>query len=282
MNAIFLLLIILGISTQHISVKAYSTKAKGSYSFSMAKSLVALIVFIVIAGKNLTFSSESIIYSVAFAIAYSLEAIFTVLAIKTGPLSLTSLLGQYSLIIPTFYGLLMLNEKAGLSLIIGIVLLLISLFLINLEGKKEEKKITLKWVIYVALSFIGNGGCSTVQKVQQINCNGAYKSEFMIIALIITVITLFVCTLISEKDVMVDSLKKGFPYYSICGLANGAVNFFVLVLATRMPASVMFPIISAGGIITTALVSIFIYGEKLSLPQKIGMVLGIVAVVVLN
>jgi len=62
MNAIFLLLIILGISTQHISVKAYSTKAKGSYSFSMAKSLVALIVFIVIAGKNLTFSSESIIY----------------------------------------------------------------------------------------------------------------------------------------------------------------------------------------------------------------------------
>ena len=72
------------------------------------------------------------------------------------------------------------------------------------------------------------------------------------------------------------------PYYSICGLANGAVNFFVLVLSNKMPASVMFPIISAGGIVTTALISIFVYREKLSLPQKIGMFLGIAAVVVLS
>lgn len=282
MNAIFLLLVILGISAQHVTTKAYSTKAGGAYSFSAAKTLTVLIVFTLTAGRNLTFSSESIIYSVAFAIAYSVNAIFTVLAINTGPLSLTSLIGQYSLIIPTLCGLLILNEEAGVALIIGIVLLLVSLLLINLEGKKEEKKITLKWGIYVFLSFVGNGGCSTIQKIQQIKCNGAYKSEFMIIALLISTIALFICTLISERDIMVHSFKKGFPYYSTCGLANGAVNFFVLVLATRMPASVMFPIISAGGIVTTALISIFVYKEKLSLPQKIGMVLGIEAVVVLG
>jgi len=282
MNAIFLLIIILGISAQHVTTKAYNAKARGVYSFSAAKSLAALIVFLITAGKSLTFSRETIIYSVAFAITYSIATIFSVLAIKTGPLSLTSLIGQYSLIIPTFYGLLILNEEVGVALIIGIVLLLVSLLLINLEGKKEEKKITLKWGIYVLLSFIGNGGCSTVLRIQQIKCNGAYKSEFMIIALMITAITLLVCTLITERNTMVHSLKKGFPYYSICGLANGAVNFFVLVLSTRMPASVMFPIISAGGIVTTALISIFVYREKLSLPQKIGMVLGIAAVVVLN
>lgn len=282
MNAIFLLLVILGISAQHVTTKAYSTKAGGAYSFSAAKTLTVLIVFTLTAGRNLTFSSESIIYSVAFAIAYSVNAIFTVLAINTGPLSLTSLIGQYSLIIPTLCGLLILNEEAGVALIIGIVLLLVSLLLINLEGKKEEKKITLKWGIYVFLSFVGNGGCSTIQKIQQIKCNGAYKSEFMIIALLISTIALFICTLISERDIMAHSFKKGFPYYSTCGLANGAVNFFVLVLATRMPASVMFPIISAGGIVTTALISIFVYKEKLSLPQKIGMVLGIAAVVVLG
>ena len=282
MNAIFLLIIILGISAQHVTTKAYNAKARGVYSFSAAKSLAALMVFLVTAGKNLTFSPETIIYSVAFALTYSMATIFSVLAIKTGPLSLTSLLGQYSLIIPTFYGLLILNEAAGVALIIGIVLLLVSLLLINLEGKKEEKKITLKWGIYVLLSFIGNGGCSTVQKIQQIKCNGMYKNEFMIIAFIITVITLLICTLITERNTMVDSFKKGFPYYTVCGLANGAVNFFVLVLATRMPASVMFPIISAGGIVTTALISIFVYKEKLSLPQKIGMILGITAVVVLN
>lgn len=282
MNAIFLLLIVLGISTQHVTTKAYNTKTSGAYSFSAAKALAALVVFLITSGGSLEFSKESLIYSVAFAITYSVTTIFSVLAIKTGPLSLTSLFEQYSLIIPTFYGLLILNEEAGVSLIIGIVLLLISLLLVNLEGKKEEKKITLKWGIYVLLAFLGNGGCSTVQKIQQINCNGAYKSEFMIIALIITVITLFICALINERNTMVHSLKKGFPYYSICGFANGAVNFFILVLSTRMPASVMFPIISAGGIVITALISIFFYREKLSVAQKIGMVMGIAAVVVLN
>ena len=49
-----------------------------------------------------------------------------------------------------------------------------------------------------------------------------------------------------------------------------------------MNVSVMFPLISAGGIIVTYIVSQWVYKEELSLKQKIGTVLGILAVVVLN
>ena len=283
MNSIFLLIIVLCISAQHISKKAYNTKVMGGvYSFSAASVLAALIVFIVVSGGTFEMSSKVPLYSIAFALSYSVASIFSLFAVKTGPLSLTSLVGQYSLIVPTFYGLLVLNEQAGLSLIIGIILLLASLLLINFENKKEEKKITLKWGIYVLLSFIGNGACSTVQKIQQIKCNGLYKSEFMIIALVITIAIMILCALLTERKIIVHSLKKGFVLYTVCGLANGLVNLLVLVLSTRMPASVMFPVISAGGIVTTALVSIFVYKEKLSIQQKFGMLLGVSAVVLLN
>ena len=109
-----------------------------------------------------------------------------------------------------------------------------------------------------------------------------YKNEFMIAALAITAIVLMLFGIFYEKDMLIFNLKKGFIWYVICGLANGVVNFFVLVLSLRLPASVMFPVISAGGIIATALVSMFVYKEKLSSFQKIGFLLGIIAIVVLN
>ena len=52
MNAIFLLIIIIGISAQHVTTKAYNAKAKGVYSFSTGKSLAALIVFLITAGRG--------------------------------------------------------------------------------------------------------------------------------------------------------------------------------------------------------------------------------------
>jgi multidrug transporter EmrE-like cation transporter len=68
----------------------------------------------------------------------------------------------------------------------------------------------------------------------------------------------------------------------LCGVANGASNLFVIALSPNMPASIMFPLVSAGGIVLTSLISIFIYRERLSVLQYIGMVLGIGAIVFLN
>lgn len=134
----------------------------------------------------------------------------------------------------------------------------------------------------VFFAFAGNGSCSAIQKVQQIDFNGLYKNELMIVALSIVTLTLFIISLFAERKSIAFNIKKGYILFLISGLANGLVNLLVLVLSSKMPASVMFPVISAGGIITTALVSIFIYKEKLSKYQIIGLTLGIMSVITLN
>ena len=45
---------------------------------------------------------------------------------------------------------------------------------------------------------------------------------------------------------------------------------------------IMFPIISAGGIVMASILSLTIYKEKLSTLQKLGLMLGVLAIVVLN
>ena len=81
---------------------------------------------------------------------------------------------------------------------------------------------------------------------------------------------------------MPNNLKAGALAYSVCGVANGLVNYFVLVLSTRMDASVMFPVISAGGIVSAYFVSLFLYKEKMSRRQTAGLIIGIFSIIVLN
>ena len=281
-NALLLLTIVVFVSVQQVTKKAYNSKVTGgTLSFSAASCVAALVVFLITSGGKLNFNTEFLVYSVLFAVSYSVAVVLGVLAISTGPLSLTSLLTSFSLLIPTFYGILVLDEPVSPNLFLGLILLAAALVLINIE-KKGEKKITLKWILYVVLAFVGNGMCSTVQKVQQIACEGLYKSEFMIVALIISIVALSILALITEKKQIVDHLKKGAVLYTVCGLANGVVNFLVIFLATRMAASVMFPVISAGGIVLTFLVSLFVYKEKLSKWQILGSALGLVSVIFLN
>jgi multidrug transporter EmrE-like cation transporter len=151
-----------------------------------------------------------------------------------------------------------------------------------INSKKTEVKISLRWIIAVALAFIGNGVCSAVQNVHQRKFVGEYKSEFMITALLTVSVILFVAAFFAERSDISATIKRGGYLMVLCGAANGAVNLFVMLLATRMNASIMYPVISAGGIILTWGVSRFMYKEKLTLGQNLALVFGIAAVVLMN
>jgi len=281
LNVIYLSSIIFGVSIQNIFKRQFSdkTNGKGIFVFGSLVSLFAMLFFVV-TSKNPNFNMEFLPYSIGFAASFGTTTLFSVLAVSCGSLSLTSLFTSYSLMIPTFYGLLFLKDPISKGLIPGIILLVTSLVLTN--KKSEENKISFKWVIYVILAFVGNGMCSTVQKMQQIAFNGAYKNEFMIIALAIVTIFLLTFSLFTERKEIKIYVKSGWWLAILSGVINGAVNLFVMILSGRIPVSLMFPLISAGGIIFTYLISKLFYKERLSKTQFAGFIIGIISVVFLN
>lgn len=281
LNIIFLIAIILGVSGQNIVKKPYTQKMGGSgvYFFNAILSAAALLFFAVTATK-LDFDLSFIPYSVGFAASYAIATVFLVLAIAYGSLSLTSLFFSYSLMIPTLYGLVFLKDDISVVFILGLALLVVSLFLANKNDKKA--KFSFKWIICVILAFLGNGMCTVVQNMQQVAFDGAYKNEFMIVALAIVALVMSIMSLIKERKAMKVYAKAGWHWALICGLLNGMVNLFVMILSRSMPVSVMFPLISAGGLVVTYLVSRFVYKESLTKLQFVGFILGLAAVVFLN
>ena len=281
MNALLLMSIILGVTAQDVIKKIYNRKssAPGTYFFVTLSAFAAAVFFALTSGR-LNFNVGLVPYSIAFAAAYIAGVVGSVAAIASGPLSLTTLIVSFSLMLPTLYGLIFRGDPISIGLFPGLALLAASLVLIN--KRDASVKINPKWVISVIFAFAGNGFCTIVQNMQQVKFKGSYKNEFMVIALVITAVAALVMTLIKERKIIRKQSPLCYSLGFICGAANGVVNLLVMILSGLMPVSLMFPIISAGGMVATFIISTTIYKEKLTRLQNIGYILGTVSVVLLN
>lgn len=285
MQYFWLIVVVLLVSFQNIARKQYNTKIQtpNAFFFSAVTTLFALLFFVVMTKGQFSFDAGLLPYSVGFAIAHGSASIGMFLAIKYGSLSITMLVTSYSLIIPTFYGIFALGDQLGKEGYVGLALLFISLFLINFQKETAQQKISLKWIIFLAISFVGNGMCSTVQKMQQLKFNEGYKNEFMIIALAISTTVLFIASLYDRKSIKLEFLRS-IPFGGFTGIANGVTNYLVMVLSAPgvIPVALLFPTISAGGIVIGFITSITIYKERLSKIQLVGYAMGVISVVLLN
>lgn len=284
-NALLLFIIILSGGFQGIIRKKFAIRApSASFSFTTGN-MIFVLLFFIITCRNFTYPKELLPYSIGMATSFCVAGVTGMLAIVTGSLALSSLIGSYSLILPAIYGIVFLDEPTSIAFYIGLLLLLISLFFINFEPKGEKKQITLKWIIIMVIQFFSNGANSIIQKLQQMDFNGLYKNEFMIVAIAIVVIVSFVMTRIFEREKAAYHFKIGFRYYAIFGILTGLVNFLVLVLSDpkmNMPASVMFPLISVAGMVLSLGIAKFMFKEKLSKLQLIGIAFGTASIVFLS
>lgn len=282
MDVALLILVILLMTLQNIAQKIYTLKYPhgGAYFYSCICCMGAALFF-TLSGGSLVFSTLYLPYSIAFAAAYGTSMVFSLLSVKYGSMAMTALVMSYSLIIPALFGIVMYNEPVSLYLIIGFILLCVSLALIR-DRDSEKISINIKWVVCAFLAFLGNGFCSVIQQIQQKTFDGKFKSEFMISAFVIIISILIVLLFIYERKNILSMLKKGpvIPFAS--GVANGSMNLAVMCLVLLIPSSVAFPLISAGCIIATAIVSTCVYKERFSKKQILGLILGIVSIIFMN
>ena len=284
-----LALVALCVSCQDVFKKQFNKKKlKGTYLFTAMLAFFAMLFFL---GVNLIPSNSDWYYrpmllvpSAGFALAYASATVFSVLAIKNGSLAKTSLIVSCSLLVASAYGIIFLGESITPTLVMGTVLLLVSLVLVNYEKKDSSQPVTLRWIIYVSLAFVGNGMCTVVQKIKQETFDNAGNNMFMIVGLAMVAVIMLCLALTSaeERNQMGRVIKYGWLWALLCGVANGLTNFLVIFLNNRLSASVMFPVISGGGMVLIFLYSVIFARERFKPRQIVGFFLGIASIVILN
>ncbi|MBR3895115.1 MAG: EamA family transporter [Clostridia bacterium] len=269
------------LTSQNIVKKKYQQiSTSGVCFFSAIVAFCAMIVFASI-NRNWSFDVRFLLPIIAFAISYACATVGFLVSIRYGSLANSSLVLAYSLLIPTFYGIFFLHEPVSVKLIIGLVLIAVSLWLSNSQG--AGGKITWKWVVFILIGFFGNGMCSTIQRQSILTYGEENIRLLMACALSISSVLMLISSFVMrEKEIISVTLKKGWYLAVICGVVNACSNLVFIYLNGRLPASVMFPVLSGGNLITVFLYSLLFLKESFSKKQYVGFFLGVAAVVILN
>ena len=215
-----------------------------------------------------------------------------------GPLSITSSLVAFSLVIPCVFGAVFLQEKITAFDVIGFVLIAVAIVMMNkkeysashhgfsayqqeTEQKENQPKFKKGWWLYVIGTVICDGLHAIIKTVHQKNFPGLYRYEFMCIGMLVGSIA-FAFLMLKNRSIIKERGKeravKCVLYGAIAGIANGVYNYFVLYLAGKESAMALFPIVSVATIAIGLISGWILFKERLNKMQVGGVMLAAVAI----
>lgn len=223
-------------------------------------------------------------YALLYACFYGGCTVSVVYALRTGPIVLTTLLKQLALICVSVWGFFFWDTPFTLSVAIGIALVIIALWLCLYNKKKQTAQaVNFKWIIFVLIVFVGNAGCSIVQKTQQMHFNGQYGNFLMLLTTALVTLVCLVAYLKSDKTEAREIIKTAWYIPVLTGICNALSNLFIIFLTTSvLSPSLIYPVIAVGGIMVVTVFSAFVFKEKMQWWQWLGVLVGGIAVGILS
>ncbi len=214
---------------------------------------------------------------------------FYALALTSGPLSISSLVINLSVLVPTIVSAVVFRENIYYMQLAGIVLLCFSLPL-SLKDSSGEHKVSAKWLIFLSLAFLSNGVATSLMKL-------FFKTESALIAnsentfllcmyicasLVALAVFLVMRFGLKAKNVGIKREWKLFAFIAAMGLSLALFQKTHMYGLETIPGSLMFPTYIGIQTSMMSFIGILFFGDMLTGRQKLGIVLGIASVVLLN
>lgn len=283
MKAILIILPIFSSMLEGIFIKRYNSRHnKGGILFTAFVSVFAMLFFVITDQNGFVFPAKIVVYGIIAGLLYCIASYMTYMAIALGSFAMCMLIISYDLVFSVGYGLIFLKEPASPVTYVGLVIALVSLFLVNAPDKSQKKKFSLKWLATIITATVASGLFVVVMKMQQTAFDNSYTNEFMIVTLGLSAIVLSVGSISTAPKESVYFVRHGL-FWAVCaGASNGVTNFLSLALFNIMPISIATPTRASVKIIASFIWAYLIYKERYSRKQLAGVALGVVAIVLLN
>ena len=241
---------------------------------------IGAILFLFVGGFSVSFSEISVIYGVLFALVMIPYYIIGIKVLSLGSLAIYGMFMMLGgMLVPFFYGVLLLEEDISVFQIIGTVLLTFFIVLealcqLKKEGGTKEKNRKNNKVLFFVLClviFFVNGLTGVFAKAHQTSKGAVDEISFTVISCALTAafsLLLLAAELFyrhSEAKAGIKTALKRKPLLIMLfiGAAAYTGNFLHLIAANDVPASVQFPLVSGGVIVLSAIISAFVFKEKL-------------------
>lgn len=198
-------------------------------------------------------------------------------------LSVASVAGKMSLIIPVAFGILAYKESLNPVKITGIILALAAVYMVSV--KKEKTRLHKKDLLLPVLLFVGSGVIDTTLKY--LESKYVAPSEFPLYSSSI----FGIAAIIGAGILLFRALRHQRPFRTadlIGGIALGIPNYFSIYFLLKalgqqtMESSVVFSVNNVAIVMLSTLLGIALFGEKLKPRNWAGVVLAIVSIILIS
>ncbi|WP_405568062.1 EamA/RhaT family transporter [Polaribacter sp. Asnod6-C07] len=210
-------------------------------------------------------------------------SIFFVMAMtaQRNGVSVTSVAGKMSVVIPVIFGVFLYNESVTILKIAGIIIALIAVYLASVKEKSTASKNA--GLLFPILLFLGSGAIDTILKF--IESNYVTNDDVSIFSG-----SLFgIAATFAGIVLIIKSIKKREAFglkNVIAGIVLGIPNYFSIVFLIKalqtegFESSTLFTINNVAIVIVSTIVGILVFKEQFSIKNKIGVALAILGIVI--
>ena len=285
-----------GLTVQNLLTKLYQKRAGDGMEAGMLFNALlggfGALIFFVAEGFRMEFTWYSLLMGVLIALC---SVIYTVIGFKIMAMGYVAVYSLFLMlgvmILPYLFGVLFLNEPASPLRWVGLVLLVVS---IALSGGVENVKggSSRTYLLLCVLVFLLNGVLGILSKLHQIETVQPTISDISFVTLngLIKLVLCGSCYLVlrlrrrrqyaaaaadpeQKEKISWKSMLLLVGIVFLTAAVSGAAYLLQLIGNTHLPASVMYPILTGGTIVITAVAGLLVYRERLSRKGWIGIAL---------
>ncbi len=212
-------------------------------------------------------------------LSYFVLFFIVVYAVRWIGVSSSTVIGVLAILVPILCGIFIWDESPNFYQSMGVALALISLTLIG-RSHDSEDLIRYRWMVpAILVAFFVLGGLSRLtQEAFRHWCHADERSVFLFSA--------FLAAGLGSVAVLLVRRRRISPGEWWIGISLGAVNilqsYFVLMALKVYEGFIVFPVVSAGGLVVITLVATRMLKERLNLKTYVGIAVACLALILLN
>ena len=252
----------------------------------------AIAVFLSLTLKMQIPTAEILIWTAIMAIGTVLFQVSYSVALTEGPVSITVLIINFAVVVPTAVSAVVFKENLFISQILGVICLLISYPLSMKENSDGQKKANKKWLILTIVALIADSGAMTLQKLFRLtdSYNAAPEpasNTFLLFVYIFSVILALAVYFVKGKADPTEKRtfkfgKSVILFATAMGLDLAIFQKVYMTANMKIPGSFFFPTFSGMSSVFMTVIGILLFRDRLNKRQWIGVIFGIAAVILLN
>lgn len=288
---ILLLLSVCAASLNNALMHKASLKGKKEiYLFNLGCSAVWIVLLLAANKWTFHINKEVVMWGLVYGIMQMLFFIFKTGAMTAGPVSVTTLIGNCSLLVSIVLSDILWSEHIGIPQCIGIVLLLIAVFLCT--DTKEDASLSRSWTIYCIGFFLFAAVLGIVIKLfSKSRAGETWPGDTMIVVAAVMIAVLSVLLVKEQMKTWkcrqlgqsIRRLSRSYVAFMIaCGILSCGYNRLNVLLTAQLPGAFFFSAFNGGVIIVAAILSAVLLKEKMTRRKIFGLVIGCLAIAALG